>query len=502
MRCPFHLFWLVAAVAVPVFAQMPCERLRSIELRDARVTLAESVAAGAFRLPGAPAAATAPTLPAFCRVAITLTPSSDSDIKADVWLPAAGWNGKLLGLGGGGFVGCTSYGAMASGLREGYAAACSDTGHEGGTANFAVGHPEKVIDFAYRAVHEMTVKAKAVVAAYYGRGARLAYWQGCSTGGRQGLMEAQRYPEDYDGIVAGAPANNQIQLCAWRMAVMIAALRDPAKALPPSKIALLHNAVLAACDALDGVADGLLGDPRQCHFDPETLLCRAADQENCLTAGQLEMVKMAYSDARKKNGELIYRGLPPGSESGWRMPGQATEPGVIDLGVFRYMAHQDPNWDWRTFDLDRDTALALERAGFMEATDPNLSAFKARGGKLLIYHGWADGGSGGAISPLNTIEYYANVLAKMGPDQSGWLRLFMVPGMAHCGGGPGPNQFNALAAVERWRESGAAPDMMLAAHVTDNRVDMTRPLCPYPQVAVYKGSGSTNDAASFGCKAP
>jgi len=264
----------------------------------------------------------------------------------------------------------------------------------------------------------------------------------------------------------------------------------------------LHNAVLSACDALDGVADGLLADPRHCHFDPATLLCRGADRENCLTAGQLEMVKMAYSDARKKNGDLIYRGLSPGSEAGWRMPGQATEPGVIDLGVFRYIAHQDPNWDWRTFDLERDTALALQQAGFMEATDPNLAAFQARGGKLLIYHGWADGGSGGAISPLNTIEYYGSVLARMGPDQSGWLRLFMVPGMAHCGGGPGPDQFNALAAVDRWRESGVAPDSILAAHVTDNRVDMTRPLCPYPQATVYKGSGSTNDAASFACKAP
>jgi len=231
-------------------------------------------------------------------------------------------------------------------------------------------------------------------------------------------------------------------------------------------------------------------------------LCRGSEQDNCLTAAQLETIKMAYADARTRNGELIYPGLPPGGETGWALPGPLKEPGVIDLGMFRYVAHQDPNWDWRTFDQERDTALAEQRAGFMEATNADLSAFKARGGKLLIYHGWNDGGSGGAISPLNSIQYYSSVLAKMGPEQGDWLRLFMVPGMNHCGGGPGPNQFNALAALERWRESGVAPDVIFAVHVTDNRVDMTRPLCPYPQVAAYKGSGSTNDAGSFACREP
>jgi len=206
------------------------------------------------------------------------------------------------------------------------------------------------------------------------------------------LMEAQRYPEDFDGIIAGAPANNQIQLCAWRMSVVAASLKDPGRALPVAKNALLNRAVLDGCDALDGVKDRLLADPRNCHFNPATLLCRGPEQDDCLTAGQLETVKMAYSDARKHNGELIYPRLPPGGELGWRLPGQAKEPGSIDVGMFRFIAHQDPSWDWRTFDLDRDTALAQERAGFMEATSTDLSAFKARGGKLLIYHGWNDGG--------------------------------------------------------------------------------------------------------------
>ena len=494
---------LSAATALVASAQMPCAQLNSIELPDTTVILPEAVAAGPLRLPGAPAATPPLALPAHCRVAVTLKPSADSDIKAEVWLPvAAGWNGKLLAVGGGGFVGTINYGAMASSLRDGYATTSTDTGHAGSSAIFALGHPEKVVDFAYRAVHEMTVKAKAIVKAYYGRAARLSYWQGCSTGGRQGLMEAQRYPEDFDGIIAGAPANNQIRLCAWRMALIAAVLKDPARAVPPAKTALLNQAVLDACDALDGIKDGLLADPRKCHFDPATLLCRGSEQESCLTVAQVETVRMAYADARTKNGELIYPGLPPGGETGWAVPGPYKEPGVIDLGMFCYVAHQDPNWDWRTFELERDTALAEERAGFMEATNPDLSAFKARGGKLLIYHGWNDGGSGGAISPLNSIQYYSSVLAKMGPDQGDWLRLFMVPGMMHCGGGPGPNQFNALAALERWRESGTAPDAIFAVHVTDNRVDMSRPLCPYPQVAAYIGSGSTNDAGSFVCRKP
>ena len=492
-----------SAAALAAFAQAPCEQLKSLELAGTAITLAESAAAGPFQMPGAPAAAAAPVLPARCRVAITMRPTADSDIKAEVWLPAEpGWNGKFLAVGGGGFVGSISYGGMALALQEGYTTASTDTGHQGPGADFALGHPEKVVDFAYRAVHEMTVKAKAIINAHYGRHARLSYWHGCSTGGRQGLMEAQRYPVDFDGIIAGAPANNQIYLCAWRMALMKTVLTDPARALPPARTALLNNAVLAACDTLDGVKDGLLADPRKCRFDPATLLCQGAAQDDCLTAPQIETVKMAYSDARKKNGELIYPGLPPGGERGWLLPGQSKEPGGIDLGMFRSVAHQDPNWDWRTFDLERDTALAVERAGFMHATDPDLSAFKARGGKLIIYHGWNDGGSGGAISPLNSIAYYSSILARMGPDQKDWLRLFMVPGMAHCGGGPGPNHFNVLAALERWREAGVAPDAILAARVAGNRVDMTRPLCPYPQVAVYQGSGSINDAGNFACQAP
>ena len=496
MKC----FLALTAMAASSFAQTPCERLQSLQLPGASITLAET-ASGSFRVPGQPADRPPLTMPAHCRVAITLKPSADSDIKAEVWMPAAAdWNGKLLMEGGGGFVGYISYGPMAAALRAGYATASTDTGHAGADAVFALGHPEKVVDFAYRAVHETAVKAKAILTSHYGRPPKLSYFEGCSTGGRQGLMEAQRYPDDFDGIVAGAPANNQIALCAWRMRLLITALKDAAHALPPAKTALVNNAVLDACDAVDGVKDRLLTDPRRCRFDPATLLCRGSGQEDCLTAAQLETVEMAYSDARKKDGTLIYPGLPPGGEPGWRLPGSASEPGSIDLGMFRYIAHQDPAWDWRSFDLDRDTALALQRAGFMEAVDPNLSAFQQRGGKLLIYHGWSDGGSGGSISALNSIGYYESVLARMGPRQDEWMRLFLVPGMAHCGGGTGPNQFSAITALEKWRESGTAPERIVAARVKDGNVEMTRPLCPYPQLAVYNGTGSTNDAASFTCK--
>ena len=502
MWCRFAC--VLAATEFAAFGQTTCEQLKSLKLVDATITLAESVAAGPFRSPAAPSPAPAQILPAYCRVAATLKPTSDSNIKMEVWLPArTAWNGKFEAVGGGGWAGVISYAAMAAAVLEGYATASTDTGHEAKNPDFAVGHREKVVDFSHRAVHETTVNAKAIMTAHYGHGPRFSYWTGCSTGGRQGLMEAQRYPEDFDGIVAGAPAINYTGLCAWRLALEAFVLKDAARVVPAAKAALLNQAVLAACDALDGVKDGLLADPRKCHFDPSTLLCRGRDGDNCLTDSQIEAVKMAYAPATKRNGELIYPGLPPGGEAGWAaLAGGTAAPGALNVEMFRYVAHEDPNWDWRTFDMDRDTTLADQKAGYMNAMDPDLSAFKARGGKLLMSHGWNDGASGGSISPLISIDYYSSVLAKMGPRQEDWLRLFMVPGMAHCGGGPGPNQFNALAAMERWRESDTAPDQILASHVTNNRVDMTRPLCPYPQAALYNGAGSVNDAGNFACKTP
>jgi feruloyl esterase len=511
-----------------ITASAPCESLKSVALSNGTIASVQLVAAGPYTAPapggaggraaappaeaaggrgrggpgggrgqGGPAAA-GPIVPEHCRVAAVLTPSPDSRIAMEVWLPSSEWNGKFQFVGGGGWAGSISYAAMANALAEGYATASTDTGHVGGNALFAIDHPEKLVDFAYRAVHESTVQAKVVLAKYYGQAPRLSYWNGCSTGGRQGLMAAQRYPEDFDAIVAGAPANYQTHLHAWDLSVAVPVLRNPESAVPPAKLALLNRAVIERCDERDGVKDGLLNEPMACSFDPAVLQCKAGDAENCLTAAQVESVRRAYAPARTKSGAVVFPGKVPGSETTWTafLSNTQQAPG-ISIGSFQ-VAYNDASWDPRTFDLERDLAVVDEKVGtIVNAVNPDLRAFKARGGKLLLYHGWNDT----AISPGNSIDYYSSVLKRMGGRQEDFIRLFMAPGMAHCQGGQGPSQVNWMAALERWREAGEAPDRLLAARVTNNRVDMTRPLCPYPQVAVYKGVGSTNDAGNFVCKA-
>ncbi len=496
----------------------PCQRLATLALPNTTITAATLVPAGA---PGAtgvgprgagPAdgpgggreggrgrgSATGSPLPEHCRVTAVLAPSADSHIEAEVWLPATGWNGKFQAVGNGGWAGSIRYGAMAAALTEGYAVAANDTGHSGADALFAIDHPERLVDFAYRAVHEMTVQSKSIIAAYYGRAPRLSYWNGCSTGGRQGLMSAQRYPGDFDAILAGAPANYHTHLHAWDLSVAVPALRDPAAAVPPEKLELVNRAVVAACDADDGVVDGLLTSPRACTFDVAELQCRAGDAADCLTAPQVASVKRAYAPATTSTGQVVFPGKDPGSETGLGgLLGGQRAP-VVSVGSFQ-VAYGDPVWDPLTFDLDRDLPVVDQQVGaLVNAVDPDLRAFKARGGKLLLYHGWNDT----AISAGNSIDYYESVRAEMGPDQGAWLRLFMAPGMGHCGGGIGPDQVNWMGALERWREADQAPERIEAARVADSRVDMTRPLCPYPQVATYSGVGSTNDAASFVCRAP
>jgi feruloyl esterase len=458
-------------------------------------------AAGGGRGQAAPGGAqqNAAVLPEHCRVTAVLTPSSDSRIAMQVWLPSKEWNGKFQAVGNGGWAGSISFGAMASAVQEGYATASNDTGHVGGNALFAIDHPEKLVDFAHRAVHEMTVKAKAVLNAYYGQPPRLSYWNGCSTGGRQGLMAAQRYPEDFDAILAGAPANYQTHLHAWDLSVSVPVLREPAAAVPASKLALLNQAVLAACDGPDGVEDGFLNNPRACTFDPAVLQCKGADAENCLTAAQVASVRRAYAPARTSTGQVVFAGKEPGSETGWgAFLSNAQQAPGISVGSFQ-VAYNDANWDPKSFELDLDLKVVDEKVGsIVNAVEPDLRKFKARGGKILMYHGWNDT----AISPGNAIDYYQSVLERMGRRQDDFIRLFMAPGMGHCSGGVGPSQVNWMAALERWRESGKAPDRIEAARVANNRVEMTRPLCPYPQVAVHTGVGSTNDAANFVCKAP
>jgi feruloyl esterase len=479
-----------------------CEALASLKLPDTTMTLARSVEAGTFAPPASgsvQAGRVMATLPAFCRVAATLKPSADSDIKVEVWLPASGWNGKLQAVGNGGWAGTISYPAMAEALRRGYATTSTDTGHSEPGGAFTLGHPEKFIDFAYRSEHEMTVAAKAVVNAYYGSAPKYSYWNGCSTGGRQGLAEVQRYPNDFDGVIAGAQANPRTHLNAWHLSLVHAALKDPAAFIPREKYPAIHRAVVNACDALDGVKDGLISDPARCHFDPQVLACSKADGQGCLTARQVVTARTLMRPAKTSRGEEVFPGYAPGTELGWGAVVGGPEPTALTIDHYKYVVFKDATWDWRTFNIDRDVAVADKvDGGTINAINPNIHPFTGHGGKLLMYHGWADP----LVAPGTSINYYSSVVKALGgPSKTAAsVRLFMVPGMGHCGGGDGPNTFDAVTALEHWVEQGQAPDQMVASHSTNGVVDRTRPLCPYPQVAVHKGTGSTDDAANFVCR--
>jgi len=510
---------LVFVLSTSGSAAATCESLTSLSLPETTITLAQTVAAGALTLPtpfpsagarGGISFVSVKDLPEFCRVTAVSKPSKDSEIKFEVWMPTSKWNGKFMGVGNGAMGGSISYGNMSAPISLMYATASTDTGHEGTgqDGSYALGHREKVIDFGYRAVHETTVEAKLIVASYYGRAAKFSYWYGCSTGGRQALTEAQRFPADYDGIVAGAPAIFLTHMQAASVWKAQAIRKNPGGLVPPSKLLQIHNAVLAACDARDGVKDGVLEDPRLCDFDPKVLECKGEDRPDCLTATQVAVVRAFYSPTMNpRTRELIFPGMVPGSELGWssdvgRMfadPSDITK--TLATAYLRFAVFQNPNWDYMTFDFDSDMALA-DRIddGVTKATDPNLREFFRRGGKLLQYHGWTDP----SISPLNSINYYDSVADFMGgpANARGSYRLFMVPGMDHCGGGDGPNTFDSLRAIEEWVEAGKAPDQIIASRIRERKTERTRPLCPYPQVAKYKGTGNTDDAANFSCSAP
>ncbi len=501
---PRLLFLAASFFCGPPVAGATCESLATLSLPDTTITLAKPEPAGKFtpprpgNLPGRPL----DNLPAFCRVAVEVKPTKDSDIKFELWMPASEWNGKFMGLGNGGWAGEISHSGIGDALRRGYAAASTDTGHEGsgGDASFALGHPEKVIDFGYRAVHEMTVKSKAIIAAFYGNALKHSYWDGCSTGGKQGLTEAQRFPHDYDGIIAGAPANFFTHLIVSGIWIAEATRENPTGYIPKEKLPLLHKAVVDACDTLDGMKDGLLENPKRCHFDPNVLLCKGADSPECLTAAQVEAAKKIYAGPKNpRTGEQIFPGLEPGSENGWVFFAREREPPIV-ASHFKYLVFKNPNWDFHTLNFDSDVALAdkLDN-GIITATNPNLKEFFAQGGKLLLYHGWNDG----AIAPQNTINYYNSVADAMGGSAKvqDSMRLFMAPGMDHCYGGDGPFDFDTIAALEQWAEKGNAPDRIVAGHLLKGppKPDRTRPLCPYAQVAKYKGSGGTDEASNFVC---
>lgn len=469
-----------------------CNELTRLAIDTVTVTQAEGRSAGTFEQSFGPDLA----LPDHCRVAAVLSPSGDSHIEMELWLPDE-WNGKFLALGNGGWAGTISFSAMAAGLRSGYAVASNDTGHKGGSGAFAVGHPEKVVDFAWRAMHEMAVRSKTIIEAYYAQPPRLSYYQGCSTGGRQGMIEAQRFPADFDAMVVGAPVNNMLALNATQFHVMKTLIENRDLALSPEKVQMLHSAVLAACEVNDGVEDGFLNDPLACDFSPESLQCDGAEEGTCLTQAEVRSVKSAYAGVYSSAGELIYPGHAKGFELGWRIPADGAEPTALQTDATRYLVYgDDADWDWREFELERDLSRALGAAGSIEALDADLGEFEARGGKILFYHGWNDPGP----SPLNTIDYRNRVLAKMGPDQDDWLRLYLMPGMGHCRGGIGPDQADFLGAIEAWVEDGVRPEAITASRVRGGEVEMTRPLCPYPEVAAWTGEGDPDDAANYVCR--
>ena len=526
---------LVCLVAV-LFSPPPawaatCDSLMSLPLQNAHVMSAQMVAAGAFTPPAAPGrgagrgaapaeGAGAPAgragrgggrgnapnpfaaLPAFCRVAAMLMPSSDSDIRIEVWMPEPGtWNGKFQAVGNGGWAGTLTYPAMAQALAAGYATTSTDTGHVGNTASFALGHPEKVVDFGYRAIHEMTVQAKVIISGFYSSAPKYSYFNGCSLGGRQGITEAQRYPADYDGIVAGAVAWGGMDRFSGVIMNNAMMQRTSGAYIPAEKYPAVHDAVLQACDGLDGVKDGILENPLACRFDPKVLQCKSGeDSVSCLTASQVQTAKMIYAPAKDpKTGAILTGGLMPGTELQWATLygpdpyGNAADP-------IKYIAMKDANWDPNTFNpaTDIEKARKADPDNVLRSADPNIKAFFDRGGKLFMYQGFADP----QVTSDNAIRYHQMVLDKVGKSVKGKsIELFMVPGMYHCQGGPGTDTFDKMAAITQWVEQGKAPERIVASHLTNGKVDRTRPLCTFPKVAKWNGSGSTDDEASFSCVA-
>jgi feruloyl esterase len=490
-----RLALIVAIALVPVGTQAAsCEGLEKQSVSGFQVTSVTSVKPGAFAEPES--LQLHPDLPAFCRVVATAKPTADSSIGIEVWLPASSWNGKFLAVGSGGWGGAFAYDAMGDALKRGYATAATDDGHRGGGAEFIVGHPEKLVDFAYRAQHEMTVRAKALVKAFYPHEARFSYWSGCSGGGREGLLQAVRYPNEFDGVIAGDPAN--VRRNAWALWLAVETFKDPAARIPSDKYPMIHQFVLDACDAQDGLEDNLLSDPERCNVDFKGLECKGAEAPSCLTPRQVRSAQTIVSPAKTARGEILFPRLEPGTELRWARLASGPDPGELFLDQFRYLVYPNTDWDWRTFDLERDAAKAHAVNKDVLELDSNLAAFQRRGGKLLIYHGWADQ----QVAPGSSVELYKSVVAASPkPAESpNWVRLFMVPGMGHCSGGEGPDRFDTLTAMERWVEQGTPPAQIVASHRTGERIDRTRPLCPYPQVARYNGTGSIDEAASFSCR--
>jgi feruloyl esterase len=505
-------------MSLPAWAQQPCESLKSIKIPNVTITAVTAGKPG-FELPGQ--SGLMGKIPAmkipvsFCRIEAYSAPTSDSHIGIEVWLPdASNWNGKFLAAGNPGFIGSLSSGGLANIMQGGYVAAGTDTGHVDAGFEWAIGHPEKWADWGYRAVHEMTVVTKKLAQSYYGKPIQYSYWNSCHNGGNQGLNEAQRYPDDFDGIVAGDPAFYISHLQPGSLYISWVALKDGVNGpgyIPPAKIAVLNKAAIDACDMNDGLKDGLIEDPTRCKFDPASIQCKGTDASSCLTAGQVDTANKIYAGAKFKDGTPIYSGFERGSELNWNFMIEK-EPFSVNINYFKGMVFQDPNWDFRTFDVDRDTRLGIERTGkYVDGNNPDLRPFKKAGGKLIIVSSW----NSLALPPRQVAEYYRSVEKIMGgPGQTqDFARLFSVPGGGGC---PGfvmnAGDFKALEAMQEWVEKGKAPEQIIYSHReaggmsagmgSPGKVYRTRPVCAYPKVSKYKGSGDINDAANFTCVDP
>jgi hypothetical protein len=479
----------------PLAPVRSCESLASVSLTNVTINTAVLDPGNA-------------TTPRSCRVNATSThPPTGDRVTIEIWLPVDNYNGRFQGTGGGGFSG-GSPASLPAPLRAGYAAGSTDTGHVGGSGSFALDANGRFAwilmrDNAYLGIHEMTVVGKALAAEFYGNGPKYSYFNGCSTGGRQGLSEAQRYPEDYDGILAGAPAINWQKLHVAQLWGQVA-MNVAGNFVAPCKLVAATAAAVAACDTIDGVDDDVIEDPLRCTFDPAALVGTATPCGE-ITATDANMIRKIWLGPRRQNGEFMWYGLPRGASLtalnnsvGTPLSGA---PFFITIEWFRYWLSQNPAFDWKTvtpegYELYWDQSL--EEFGALIGTDnPDLSTFRKRGGKIIMWHGWADQ----LIYPQGTIDYFERVQEELGESRTRkFLRLFMAPGVAHCGGGTGPPPSGQFEALVRWVEKGDAPETLDAIRTDANgNVLRSRPLCPYPLVARYKGKGSTDDAANFRC---
>jgi Tannase and feruloyl esterase len=537
----------LALAAEPLFAETSCEDLVNLNLPNTTILQAEEITAGTFAPPQAPLGFPPfMDLPAFCRVVGYVLPTAESNpINFEVWMPLAAWNGRYQGVGNGGFLGSISYGAIVPALKRGYAASSTDTGHQGSSLAFGAKSQQLLEDYA-ASQHHTAVVSKAIIGAFYGSGPTYSYFTGCSTAGKQGLWEAQRYPEDYDGYLVGAPSSPRLtRLAVGYTYTTQTMLKDPESYIPESKIKLIADAVVAACDAKDGINDGVIDDPRECRFDPFTIQCKQgqADAE-CLTPKQAIALTKLYDGPRNpRTGEQLYPGyarggeFDPGVNAGdWRNiisgvtlgPSNPNFPSIsrsakIFIGE---LVFGDPNYDLLSFNFDSDVETVDQKAAaILNPSNPDLTRLSARSGKILHYHGWSDP----LIPPLGSVNYYEEVLAETKKRVRGkkealrevqaFYRLYMAPGMTHCAGGVGANVFGSLfnsvsqdpkhdvlSALEQWVERGIAPEEIEATKYIDNDrskgVAFTRPLCPYPEAAAYSGSGSIDDAANFVCVPP